>query len=415
MNPEELKALFDQIKGQLTPMIKLEISEALKGVLKTDELSAKLEEAGLKADTIASLTTAIETQGLEMQKFINGGDRKLKTLKETLAEKNDELQRIVKNGSGSLSFDIDRKTIALTTDVSGNTTALRLPGVEQEATMETVLSALFSHVNVPPEMNNVIRYQEQVASPTRNAAGRLENGAFAESALTWIERTLPLEEIGDSIPASKESLKFVGFMAEELRNFLTTNIRLKVDNYLWKGTGTAPQSDGISVYAPTFDHAAYAATDGVWLPQSANIFDLAMILAEQISNGKGGKFTPNFVLMNKANSIAAKGAKNDFASYLMPPFVTADGKVIDGLRVIESAQVDKGTMLVGDSNWGTIYDSESLTIEMGYIDKQFTSGAITIRAYQRMALLVKELNKTAFLKVTDINAALAAITKPVNG
>jgi HK97 family phage major capsid protein len=262
-------------------------------------------------------------------------------------------------------------------------------------------------------MNNTIGYYEQVAA-TRGAAARSEGATTGESKLTWIYRTIGLKEIADAVPINRESLKFIPFVESELNTLLTTNLDLKEDEYLYDGDGNAPIITGVKTVAAEFGAAAYAASDKFKFA-SANLFDLILAMVVDLESGKESKFKADFVLMNRGNSIAVKGEKNDFGSYLMPPFVTPDGKTIDGLRVFESSQVDLGTIIVGDSTKGKIYDGDGLEIQIGWINEQLLENAVTMRASRYMALVIKELDKAGFMKCTDIPTALTAIQKVVNG
>lgn len=415
MDEKELDLLLGKVADQTKTSIsalKTEINATLSGVMKTTELAIKLEALGLKDGVIETLTKAIETQGLEMRKLLNpGGEPQAKSVREHLTEKQAELNQISKTGKGLISFDIPiaQKTIVTTASVSGYSVGLRLPGISDIPYLGMRMSSLFPHVAVPPEMNNTVIYIDQ-ATVTRGAAGRSENALFGESVVTWAERHLHLDEIADSIPVTKESMKFISFMEGEINKLMRINIELKEDEYLWDGTGVAPISTGILTYATAFVPATYAATSGVWLPTKANIFDLALVLQEQISNGYESKYTANFVLINPGDAIGMHGVKNLNGDYVRHPLMI--GNNLNGMEVIISSQVDKGTMVVGDSRFATIYDGEALTIEAGYVADQFKYGALTIRAYKRLGLLVRTGDAAAFLKVTDINAALGSIEYP---
>ena len=69
-------------------------------------------------------------------------------------------------------------------------------------------------------------------------------------------------------------------------------------------------------------------------------------------------------------------------------------------------------MVVGDFRYGTIYDLEDVTIEMGWINDQFIKNTFTILAEQRLALLIRTGDETAFRKVTNITTALADLETP---
>ena len=83
-----------------------------------------------------------------------------------------------------------------------------------------------------------------------------------------------------------------------------------------------------------------------------------------------------------------------------------------GMRIIASGQVTANTMVVGDFRYGTIYDLEDFTIEMGWVNDQFIKNCFTILAEQRLALLIRTGDETAFRKVTNITTALADLETP---
>jgi len=85
---------------------------------------------------------------------------------------------------------------------------------------------------------------------------------------------------------------------------------------------------------------------------------------------------------------------------------------VDGLRIVESSQVAPNTMLVGDFRYGTIYDLEDVTIEMGWINDQFIKNALTVLAEQRLALLIRTADEPAFRKVPNITTALGELETP---
>jgi len=285
---------------------------------------------------------------------------------------------------------------------------MRLPDIGQIPFLGTVMSGLFRHAGVSPSSNGVIRYFDQQAI-TRGADTVAEAATKPESVITWIERTLSLQKIADSIPVTKESFADVGFIESEVRRLLDVNLSLKEDEQLWDGNGIAPNLKGAFTSAVTFDAAAYAISGKV-KAADGTLYDLLAILRVELSNAKQSKYMPTAVVMNPSDVLRYKLAKGTDGHYVLPPFISADGTIIDGMRVIESSQVTINTMLVGDFRYGTIYDLEGVTVSMGFINAQFVQNAMTILAEKREGLLIRDVDVDAFLKVIDIDAAIVAIT-----
>lgn len=418
MNPDELNLLLKNVADQTKEAIKHELAEAIKGLVKVDELAAKLEAVGLSKKAIDDLTAAIETQGLTLNELKAGSPMKVKTIDEIFAEKKSAITAIADSSNGTVKFEIPKKSLVGTASVGSNTIGMRLPDIGQMAYAGSVLRSLFRKGSIEAGMNKTIRYIDQT-TVTRNAAGRSETtgtgtGTFAESAIAWTEYSFVVPEIADSIPVSKESFRFISFIQSEVERLLANNITLKEDAYFWDGTGIAPISKGVYTYATAFVPATYASTSGSWLPGFANMFDLALILQEQISNGYQSKYAPNLVILNPGDYNMMIGTKDTTGVYLRHPLLSADGKSLAGMNIVTSSQVDKNTMLVCDARYATIYDAENVTVEMGYVGNQFVEGALTLRAYESTGILVRNADAGAFLKVTDIKEALTTINAPSN-
>jgi HK97 family phage major capsid protein len=409
MDEKELKALLQGVAEKNGEAIKLavktEVEAATAGLMNSAELATKLEAMGLKDGAIKELIDAVEKQGIELNKMLNGSTGTKKGLEEIIAEKTEAIKSIGKNGpSVKISIPTANKTLVQRSAVSGTTMAMRLAEIGQLPYASSVISDLFRHVQVSPSSNGILRYYDQLAV-TRNAAFVAEGGTKPESAITWIERNLVIEKIADSIPVTKEAWADVGFIQGEIRRLLEINLALKEDEALYDGSGVTPIIKGVFTSAPAFVTTPY--DDSV---ESANLFDLILAMATDISASRQSKYKADTVLLNPVNTLGLKLLKDSEGRYLAPSW--ANGENIGGLRVVESNQVDANTMVVGDFRFGTVYDLEDTTIEMGWINDQFIKNTFTILAEKRLALLIRTVDETAFRKVTNITTALAALETP---
>lgn len=386
--------------------IKTEVEAATSGLMTSRELESKFEAMGLKDDAIKKLTEAVEKQGMEMRKLIVGEEGEKKGLDQIIQEKSAEIIKL-SSGGQNVKFNVNKTAVARAS-VGSSTMAMRLAEVGQLPYLGTVMSGLFRHAPVSASSNGVIRYYDQNAI-TRNAASVAEAAQKPESAITWIERTLTLEKIADSIPVSKEAWMDVSFIKSEIDRLLNINLALKVDDLLYDGDGVTPNIKGVYTSAAAFDASASPYADAV---NDANIYDLIAATSVNISNNKQSKYAPNVVLLNPVDVWKYKVLKATDGHYILPPFVTADGQTIAGMRVIETSQVAANTMVVGDFRFGTIYDLEGINIEMGYVNDQFIKNSMTILAEQRLGLLIRTVDADAFNKVISISAAIANLETP---
>ena len=116
--------------------------------------------------------------------------------------------------------------------------------------------------------------------------------------------------------------------------------------------------------------------------------------------------------MNPADVLKYKLAKAVDGHYILPPFVSADGMRIDNVQVVESSEVDANSLVIGDFTKGRIYRSESVNITMGLIANQFIENKWTILAEEEMMLLIRDVDADAYVKVTDVDAAINALNIP---
>lgn len=434
MEKEEIEKLLQDVAKKngeaISEATKQAVSEAAKGLVTVEQLNKTLEEAGLKKDAIKSLTEAIEKQGLEITKLIGGkGKQEEKTIEQAVAEKGEAIKALAgktsKDSNGNVRFTVN-KTMVQRSGVSSNTMGVRLPGVGQIAHRAAVMRSIFPSVRLSDadyrDSNGVIYYLDQNAI-TRNAAAVAElagttvgSGNKPESAISWIERTLKLETIADTIPVTKQAYRNLGFVAGELDQLLRVNLELAVDAELYSGDGSTPNLSG--VYTTAGAVALDSTLPGYGVINDANVYDLIAAVRTLImtggtaGTGKQSKYAPNFVIMNPVDILKYKLAKATDGHYLLPPFISADGMRIDNVMVIESSQVTANTLVMGDSNYGRIYEGEDVTIEMGWVNDQFVKNQWTIRAEQVIALLIRNVDADGFKKVTDIGAAVAALETP---
>ena len=71
------------------------------------------------------------------------------------------------------------------------------------------------------------------------------------------------------------------------------------------------------------------------------------------------------------------------------------------------------TMLIGDFSLATLYVFDDLMIEIAQIEDDKKTGMTTIMAYMRENLRVQDVDKKAFVKVSDVATTLSTITTPV--
>jgi hypothetical protein len=378
---EEAKALIEQIK---------------KDVDKSQGEGATELKAQIKG-----LEDILKKQGEVLNQIqLNGSSTGKETILQVVKDNAEQLKASTKKGK---EHEFEIKADTLRSSVVDNPSAQDLTDVGQLATRNLTVYDIFRKVPVSKDRNGVVRYVDwDAATISRAAAAIAEGGTFPSSTAKWATYTLSLEKVGDSIPMSEEFMYDASTFAAELENFLRVNVAIKVDTDLIAGDGSSPNVKGLLAQIDAYTPAASGITD-------ASIYDLIVKLRESITKNYGSKYNPNVALMNITDINKMKLKKDANNNYILPPFFDKNGNIVDGITVIECNSFTANTMAVGDSRYGAIYEEPGITVQTGFATGDFESDMMTIKARRRMNLLIRQADKTGWLKVTSISAALTTL------
>ncbi|MCU0399290.1 MAG: phage major capsid protein, partial [Cyclobacteriaceae bacterium] len=161
---------------------------------------------------------------------------------------------------------------------------------------------------------------------------------------------------------------------------------------------------GILSYASAFD------TTGIMI-QEANLIDLLGKIKTQIDKDMLGSAVPSDWVANRIDVDEIRYKKDTQSRYLFEQWALGNSNVnIAGMNGIENPLVAENTLLAGDFSLGTLYVWDDLVIEMYYEGTDKRDGLVTIGAYMRENLRVQDVDKKAFVKVTDIASTLQSIS-----
>jgi hypothetical protein len=417
--------LDDGTKAFLTTM-ETEINESLKTGMTEAEVKAKYDEwikthgQGLTAEQMKQFTDmaqAVKDQAILIQQMKDKGvgtETRVGAITSALKENAEKIKALKQNKHGKLTIEVKAGGAdQAATDIATHTIGVRVPGVGQLPVRQPFMRDLFPVVNCNLEF---IRYmdQETVVRDAKNVASAAVSTHTTK--LTWKERNIQVTAVRDLIDIPIDMLEDYDFVEGELRNLIDTSVALKIDNGLLKGTGVNPELHSVEEVASEFDHANAI---GVWTAavETPNFFDLAIAMTSQIiALGQDGSYMPNVVLINTIDKYKNMLIKDENGQYLLPPFVVRQNNkeyTIDNMVVRSNPNVDANKMYVFDSTKGTIYQRKGIVIEMSYENAtNFETEVVTLKGYERLNLLIRNVNKNAFMKCSDVAAALTAITKP---
>lgn len=401
---EQLAALGKELEGKSATQVK-DALEAFDTQVKSHI------EAEIKAGNEA-IKTELEAKMKEIQDHADAMDAKLQaktsaTEKKSMAEVLEEKKAEFKSPSfQSPTNFVEIKADTLRANVADSTQGEVIGGIGQLARKKLSAYDLFPKfpANDPNNGGNIKYYDWDEATTVKAATMVAEGQPFPESTAKWREYVVPLRKVGDTLPVSEEFYEDSEMFAAELSRFLTLNVEDKIDDQIINGDNTGQNLNGINNRVSAYTPVQAGIAD-------ASLYDLMVKVKEGITTGRGAKYMPNFAFMNIADINKYKLKKDANNNYIMPPFVTAEGQVIDGMVVIENNNQTANTMVVGDSRYGMIYEKAGIQLSRGTVNAQFGEDMETLKVRRRLLFLIKNVDTTGFLKVTDIDAALVTLAE----
>lgn len=407
---ENSKYLADLIKWQTKSINDLNEAKDLEGANK-DDIQKQIKE--LTSASISTLKTSLEAQGgaiAKLSKELEANATKTpqtmqQAILKSLDENKEEIAKMLKSGASNIRLEVKASQSAGDID-SGTDFAEMEAGVGQIATRQPFMRSLFVNKNTTKEY---IKYndQETVVRDAKNVAGCATS--THNSKVTWKVRTLQITKVRDFVDVCIDMMDDYDFVTSEIRALVDTDVRLKVDNDLLLGDGIYPNMVGVASVASTFAAGSYALS-----VQAPTLIDLIRVSACQISDfGQNNKFNANVAIVNPADQCLMTLEKDLNNNYLIPNWITNDGVNIGAVRIITNQLVPVDEMYIMDSTKGTVYSRKGVTIELGFENNDnFEKELVTVKAYERLNLRVRNVDLNAFMHIPSISASLLAITKP---
>jgi HK97 family phage major capsid protein len=378
---EEVKAIqegLSNIKSQLDSKLAEHTSEIEKYGKASTELTGKVDSLAQKyAESEAKLADLC-------QKAAGGFAPEAKGI-ETLGGmfmKSAEVQAFLKNQTGSVKLEL-KNTITgeagspknpVDTIVAPDRLAGIVPGAFRALNILDVIP-------MGSTSSNQIHYtQEDVF--TNNAAERAESTAKPESDLTFKLVEEPVRTIAHWLKLSKQVLDDAPALEGYVNRRLVHGVQRRLQFQILRGNATSPNLAGLSASGR---HTAYTPVTGDTALDSINKAKYAVT---------GADFSANVVFLNPADWGAIERSKVSGGGYVLGDGAAvsyvANGMIARawGLTVIASNDVEAGKFYVLDTNAVEMFNRQGVTVEMGFVNTDFTSNLITVRAEMRGALAV---------------------------
>lgn len=415
MTPEE-KAAHDALTNEVKSIVDKAVENKANSQ-EVAELKSKLENAVSKEDFEIVKTEAIRLAG-EVNAMKEKGINKdvQKTLKEYIVENTEVLKtlkaNLKKNEKGNLkhvSFSVEKGTQGAS-DIGGRDYFGTIEaGIEKQPIQRTAILDLFRRKKVTTEYLHF--WEENVV--TRDAKFVIACATSTHNTKkTWQKRTVELAKIRDIVDICIDMLDDYSFVESEIKQLVDESIKLKADYELLLGAAAAA-TDMLSIdsISSEFNHANPLAVYTNKF-QAPTLGDLTAAMKAQIYTfGKERAWNADTVVMNYNDMITYLHAKDANNNYLFPNFVFGATDVINGMRIVTSPIVSANTLYVFDSTKGSILDRKMLTVNSYFENNDNAEHElVTFVGVERLQFHVRNINRDAFMKCSDITAAIGEIT-----
>ena len=249
------------------------------------------------------------------------------------------------------------------------------PGVIPGNFLPVTLRQQIPTINVTGNAVNALR--ELVW--TNNAAETAQAAAKPESVLTFAPYNVVIETVAHFIKVSNQLLADAPAVVAYIDSRLRDGLAQRVDRQLLLGNGTSPNLSGLT---DAGNFTAFTPTAGAKLVESINKAKYALWAIGD---------APDTVVVNPADwgamELAREGAGT--GAYLYGAPGTVAGMSPFGVQVVLSNHIAAGSFLIGNLRGSTtIFQRQGATIEMGFVNDDFTKNLVTIRAEERLGLAV---------------------------
>ncbi len=310
------------------------------------------------------------------------------------------------NGVKGVDSNVEFKTTLNTTGYPPE--SLRAPGILETALRnpDSVIG-LFDQITTT---QNAYVYLEETTF-TNNAGEIAESGDISsanESALAFTERTESIRKIATFLPVTDELLADVAGIQGYVNSRLSTMMKLRLDNQLMDGDGSAPNLTGVlnKSGVNSFQFGSYSGELGRLGQIYQAITEIrkdAFVEADAIIMHPEDWYQIVTQVTDVATTSSGAAAKN-------PVFVVAGGFGADvaprlwGLQVVPSTVVNAGTMLVGKFGGGDaaqviMREGVDLAVSDSHSDF-FAKNQLAIRLTMRLGFAIYK--PAAFCKITQM-------------
>lgn len=213
-----------------------------------------------------------------------------------------------------------------------------------------------------------------------------------------VENSVP-KKVAERFRVSTELLHDIDGMQSLIENEARFEVEVAANTAVLTGTASSTSPAGITTIASAFT----LTTVDVQLP---NNFDAIRAAVAQLQTLNFDRDIVAFV--NPIDAAEMDMAKGTDGHYVLPPFISQNGTVIKGVRIIEDNNIAVGNLLIGDMSKYKILMYQDFFVRWGLDSDDFSKNLITMIAEMRFHQFFGANDAGAFIydSFADIKAAI---------
>ena len=356
---------------------------------KFELLENQVKELDMKEDLI-ELQKAMEEQGVVMAKLKNNTSQKTsKSIRELLVDSK-ALDGLI-NKTGQTEFEVKAVGVVTTANVVDATTqpVMSILGTEGDLYQvnRSIEQSILDEVDMGTSDKATIVYVDEV-NGEGTIATTAEGDAKSQIDVDFQEVTVNAIKKTGLVKVTEESLDDISYMSGEINRVLTEKLTV---------------AESLDVLTDVLSNATtFSLTDYDDTVTAPDIIDA--IIAATVQSELSG-FMPTTIVMHPVDIAAFQMIK----SSNIPRIHTVAGRlVVNGLRIVKTTQITKGTFVLGDLKKYRVRRYKNKLV-MGWDADDFSKNKRTIIAESRYLKYISSNEKTSLIKGTYATI-IAALT-----
>lgn len=209
------------------------------------------------------------------------------------------------------------------------------------------------------------------------------------------------KKVAERMKISTELLYDLDYMATEMERELRYEVEMAANAAVLTGVASSTSPAGITTIASAFNLSTLSVSEPTQ-------FDAIRAAIAQIrSLNFTGVITAYMNPIDIANMDMAKGSNGQ---YVLPPFISSEGTVVKGVRVIEDNNIAVGYLLIGVMDLYKVAMHQDFQIMWGWENDDFSKNLVTVIGEMRFHQWYSSNHVGAWVydSFANIQAAIAA-------